>query len=56
METVKLLVHGVEVVVHHVTLVPHDGRLQDKTTLSILFKHGRVQGHGGVWKQDLTNE
>lgn len=48
METVKLLVHGVEVVVHHVTLVPHDRRLQDKPTLSILFKHGCVQRHGSV--------
>lgn len=55
METVKLLIPGVESVVHDMTLVPHDTGFKDIPTPAILFKHRTVQSHCYICTKDKSN-
>ena len=47
-EAVKLLVEGVEAVVHDVVLVIHHRRLQHVPAPTISLKHGSVQCHSNI--------
>ena len=48
-QTIKLLLPWIEVIVHHMTFIPLYSRFQNIATLSILFEHRSIERHRCIY-------